>query len=194
MSKTKTVIFYTVKVSRSTDRILQRVPMILAAILVSFESRDSIPLPRNQSPKTFPLPKTQKINPHGYSEVASNDHSSPHHPSFSSFIPVWPLFQFNQLHPRSRAVFAYRSVKFSGGGLSWEGVSQGWGLGFPPPHLPFYPFYLPFLLFYSFNSNFSLLWGGGRRVARLALEIFQEVCVVKCFLGFVSGRPSGFLE
>lgn len=81
MSKTKIVIFYTVKVSRSTDRILQRVPMILAAILVSFESRDSIP-PRNQSPKTFPLPKTQKINPHGYSEVASNDHSSPHHPSF----------------------------------------------------------------------------------------------------------------
>ena len=81
MSKTKTVIFYTVKVSRSTDRILQRVPMILAAILVSFESRDSIP-PRNQSPKTFPLPKTQKVNPHGYSEVASNDHSSPHHPSF----------------------------------------------------------------------------------------------------------------
>ena len=193
MSKTKIVIFYTVKVSRSTDRILQRVPMILAAILVSFESRDSIP-PRNQSPKTFPLPKTQKINPHGYSEVASNDHSSPHHPSFHLSFQCGLYFNSTSYTRGQGQVFAYRSVKFSGGGLSWEGVSQGWGLGFPPPHLPFYPFYLPFLLFYSFNSNFSLLWGGGRRVARLALEIFQEVCVVKCFLGFVSGRPSGFLE
>ena len=55
MSKTKTVIFYTVKVSRSTDRILQRVPMILAAILVSFESRDSIPHPPQPVAKDIPI-------------------------------------------------------------------------------------------------------------------------------------------
>ena len=41
--------------------------------------------PRNQQPKTFPLPESQKMNPHGYSEVASDNHPSHRRPQFLSF-------------------------------------------------------------------------------------------------------------